>query len=208
MQTKTNENKYQNGKIYKITDNNFTECYIGSTIQKLAVRFGEHKRKYAMYNAGKANRTMSFELFSKYGIDNCRILLVESFPCNSKEELTAREAYHVRKTKCLNIRIEGRTHKQWLEDNKEHFKAITKKYREEHRDEIRKKFKAFYQKHRDRRLQENRAYREKNKERLQAHKHQKHECECGGRYTHENKSTHMKTGKHTSYVAKTKTIEI
>ena len=37
-------NKYENGKIYKITDNAYTEQYIGSTVQSLSSRIASHRR--------------------------------------------------------------------------------------------------------------------------------------------------------------------
>ena len=39
-------------------------------------------------------------------------------------------------------------------------------------------------------------YREDNKEKLR----QKHNCECGGTYTHQHKLTHQKTIKHCQYI--------
>ena len=36
-------NKYANGKIYKIVDNAYTGCYIGSTIQPLSSRMSTHR---------------------------------------------------------------------------------------------------------------------------------------------------------------------
>ena len=41
-------------------------------------------------------------------------------------------------------------------------------------------------------------YREKNKERF----NEKINCECGGRYTHGNKSIHLKTKIHTEWLCK------
>ena len=37
---------YQNGKIYKIWDNAYTKCYIGSTVETLASRMTKHRDKY------------------------------------------------------------------------------------------------------------------------------------------------------------------
>ena len=39
-------NKYQNGKIYKITSKQTDDVYIGSTIQELNKRLIHHKAKY------------------------------------------------------------------------------------------------------------------------------------------------------------------
>ena len=38
-------NKYQNGKIYKITDIAYNKCYIGSTTEGLSLRMARHRQK-------------------------------------------------------------------------------------------------------------------------------------------------------------------
>jgi hypothetical protein len=47
------KNKYENGKIYKITDNAYTEQYIGSTVQPLSSRIASHRKKYKEHKKGK-----------------------------------------------------------------------------------------------------------------------------------------------------------
>lgn len=76
---------YQKGKIYAIRSHNSNFIYIGSTCQKLCVRFGGHK---AVSNKCK----------SKVVVDcgDSYIELIESYPCQSREELTARENYWIR----------------------------------------------------------------------------------------------------------------
>ena len=59
--------------------------------------------------------------FEKYGIDNCRIVLVETYPCESKDELTSREAHYIRTVVCVNKVIPGRTDEQYYLDNKEKY---------------------------------------------------------------------------------------
>jgi hypothetical protein len=110
-------NKYQEGKIYKIICDDFDKIYIGSTVQKLYVRFARHKEL----------DTAAKELF-KY--PNVRIELIERFPCNSKDELRIREQYHINENKdqCINIfyayiskEDANEKHKlykkQWMQDN-------------------------------------------------------------------------------------------
>ena len=43
------DNKYTNGKLYKITDIAYNECYIGSTIETLSQRMAGHRNKYKLY---------------------------------------------------------------------------------------------------------------------------------------------------------------
>ena len=36
---------------------------------------------------------MTSKLFEKYGVENCKIILIEKYPCNDKDDLVAREEY-------------------------------------------------------------------------------------------------------------------
>ena len=70
-------NKYHNGKIYKIVDVGYNKCYVGSTTEKLSMRMVRHRSDYKRYKNGKINKITSFDLFDTYGIENCKIELVE-----------------------------------------------------------------------------------------------------------------------------------
>ena len=39
-------NRYENGKIYKITDVGYNKCYIGSTCESLSKRMERHRKQY------------------------------------------------------------------------------------------------------------------------------------------------------------------
>ena len=116
-------NKYLGGKIYQITDATGTDVYIGSTTQILCKRFANHKSAYQSYKAGKANKVASYDIFDKYGLNGCRILLVENFPCNSKEELMKREGEVIKAMACVNKVVPGRTKKEYNDEHKEEAKA-------------------------------------------------------------------------------------
>ena len=137
----TQNNKYANGKIYKITDNAYTKCYIGSTIQPLSSRMGGHRRKYKSYLDGKIHLTTSFLLFEEFGIDNCKIELIEECPCENLEQLLKKEGKYIRSIDCVNKCVIGRTIKEWLEDNKEKLKEKSKAYCKVNAAEIRNSIK-------------------------------------------------------------------
>ena len=46
-------------------------------------------------------------MFEEFGLDNCKIELIENFPCNNREELHAREGYHIQQTECINKATPG-----------------------------------------------------------------------------------------------------
>lgn len=133
-------NRYNHSRIYKITDINYTECYIGSTTYPLSKRFYGHRADYKSYLKGGHNLTTSFYLFEKYGVENCKIELLENCNFNSKEELLKKEGEYIRTTKCINRNIPCRTDKEYYLDNKEYCKQYIYKYMEEHKDR-------FYQKY-------------------------------------------------------------
>jgi predicted GIY-YIG superfamily endonuclease len=77
---------YSQGKIYKIIDDCEGDIYIGSTTQTLRNRFKSH------------------HIFSDYGKEreNCRIVLIEDYPCNTKQELEERERHFIQNCDCIN----------------------------------------------------------------------------------------------------------
>jgi hypothetical protein len=114
---------YQNGKIYKVWTLLGIEIYIGSTAQKLlSSRMNNHRNDYNQWmNNGKKGKTTVYNLFEKYGIDNCKIELIEKFPCKDKPELEAREGHHQRlhRDTMVNKIIAGRTRAEYRVENAE-----------------------------------------------------------------------------------------
>ena len=91
---------YQQGKIYKIECNVTGKVYIGSTCEPiLARRLAGHIKNYKRYLNGKSNYVSSFDVLQNGNYD---IVLIESYPCNSKDELHARERYHTNNIDCVN----------------------------------------------------------------------------------------------------------
>jgi len=139
--------EYIRGKIYLITTKNAIEgdVYIGSTIQNLSHRFGQHKEKYRK-QIGSNGTTTTKLLFTKYGIDNCYIELIKLFPCSSKKELLDEEAKYIKERKCVNRYIPNRTKKQYRIDTKESKVEYDRKYREENKEMLKKKKSEYYYK--------------------------------------------------------------
>jgi hypothetical protein len=129
---------YQNGKIYKITgttDEGEELIYIGSTTQKLCLRLGGHKRYLKNDENVSSKQVVS--------CSNCLITLIELFPCNSKEELLARERYYFDLYDCVNkfkpklLEGELKEHmKEYRINNADKIKEQTKQYRIDNADKI------------------------------------------------------------------------
>jgi len=123
---------YQQGKIYKIECNVTGKVYIGSTCEPiLARRLAGHIKNYKRYLNGKSNYVSSFDVLQNGNYD---IVLIESYPCNSKDELHARERYHTNNIDCVN-KIKNQGMKNEIGE-----KGYQKQYREKNKDIIHAKF--------------------------------------------------------------------
>lgn len=177
------DNKYQRGKIYKIISTHAENVYIGSTAAKtLAQRLSEHRQCYKRYLEGKFPFVTSFEILKH---TEYKIVLIESFPCNSRDELLAREQHYIDLVgeSCVN-RQKAYTGLTRAEYNKQY----NVQYRVEN-EEYKKQYDFQY-------------YRE-NKDKIAQWQKQKHNCECGGNYTSAGKAQHIKRIKHQTYLRQT-----
>lgn len=205
-------NKYQRGKIYKLISNQTDKVYYGSTIEdKLTKRLGGHRGKYRRWLNGKGEYVSSFEIV-KY--DDCRIILVENSPCNTKYELTAREQYHIDNNECCN-KLKAHTGltrteytKKWYEENREivlnkqsfFYKQnkdavikYQKQYHDMHKDKVKERMRNYYEQHKHDICDRARQYREENKEKIiqsnkqYREKHKSNIQESDKRYREANK---------------------
>ena len=115
---------YKNGKIYKIEpicDHDEGDVYIGSTTKEyLSQRMTAHRSGYNCFKRGtRKHKLMSYDLFEKYGVSNCDIILLELVEANSKDELHKREAHYIRTMKCVNRFIPLRTEREYKQEHKE-----------------------------------------------------------------------------------------
>lgn len=88
-----NLNKYSHGKIYKIECHRCKSFYVGSTSET------ELSRRLSLHKSDSRKPTNKGVLLYKHvaqcgGWDECSIDLIESYPCNTREELHTREYEH------------------------------------------------------------------------------------------------------------------
>ena len=139
---------YKNGKIYQLLNKVNDEVYVGSTIQPLSKRMNEHRS--TCNNSYKKVNVKLYQSMREIGQDNFYIELIETYPCNSKEELKAKEGYYIREKATLHMIIAGRNSKGWVEDNKEHRQTYIKEYNisnKERLDQYRKHYRKENQEH-------------------------------------------------------------
>ena len=82
-------------------------------------------------------------IFDKFGFENCKIELVENFPCNSKEELTKREGFYIQSNDCVNKHIAGRTKEEYKEQTRERKNERQLEYYSENKEEALLKQKKY-----------------------------------------------------------------
>jgi hypothetical protein len=158
---------YSKGKIYKIVVDTQEEYkpYVGSTIQTLSNRMSEHRSGYKY----KKNICSSFNLFERFGVDKCKIILIEEYSCDTHEQLLSRERYWFDNIECCNkmkpfITKEERIEydKKYNEQHKEHYK----KWRDEHKEQLAEYYKEWYEQHKEKVAELGKIYREQHKDQI------------------------------------------
>ena len=184
---------YQNAKIYKIVDNTTDMVYIGSTCKTLEQRLRQHEKNFKGFKLGKTNNVTSFRILEN---NNYTIELVESYPCNTKQELNLEEGKIIKqfrneKINIVNRNVAGRTDVEYYQDNKTEISEYKKQYYQNNKTEIYENKKQYYQ---------------NNKNLINENAKQKHNCACGGKFSNCHKSRHEKTKKHQNYINNSKTL--
>jgi GIY-YIG catalytic domain len=106
-------NNYENGKVYKIWSLSGNKIYIGSTTKNyLCERMSAHRRRYRCWVKDKQHYMSSFDLFEEYGLENCKIELLEAKVCTTRDELHRLEGKYIRELSCVNKIIAGRTQQE------------------------------------------------------------------------------------------------
>lgn len=80
--------EYKNSKIYAIKSSQANKYYLGATTKRLCQRMAQHKQNYNKYVQQKiGDFDSSFEVLQ---FTDAQIQLLESFECNTKDELNAK----------------------------------------------------------------------------------------------------------------------
>ena len=145
---------YKNGKIYKIVCNTTGLQYIGSTCNPyLSTRLAGHRSDYKRYLQKKHNFISSFEVLKN---ENYEIILIENCPCETKDQLHARERFHIENNDCVNmiknvglmnalgyVEYKKQSNKQYRTANKEKIAEYKKQYRAMNKEKIAEYFKQY-----------------------------------------------------------------
>jgi hypothetical protein len=96
--------------------------------------------------------------------------------------------------------------KEYRENNTEKIKEYLKEYRENNAEKMKEHMKEYYENNAEKIKEQMKEYYENNAEKIKEQKNTKCNCECGGTYTRQNKSLHLKTDKHKKYLEQIKDI--
>jgi hypothetical protein len=158
--------------MYKLVCNdlNITHCYVGHTTH-FVKRRAEHKFNCNSQNRKHYNYKVYKLIRETGGWENWTMVQIEHFPCNNRNDAGARERYWYELLNSnMNTQVPNRPPVEYMTQ--------------------------YYQDHREDRLLYKNKYYNKNKAEI----NQKFNCECGGKYTHSNKTTHCKTKLHQKYI--------
>jgi hypothetical protein len=158
--------------IYKIySDDDDELIYVGSTRKLLKKRLLEHRNTYTAYKNEKYQYVTSFDLFDKYGFENCKIELLEQCDENLRSE---REGYYIKMFDCVNKVIPDRTRKEYTDD--------------------------YYHNNRDKLKQQSNKYYQVNKQKINEDRREIINCVCGRKCAKSAMSRHKKSIIHKTYV--------
>jgi hypothetical protein len=122
-----NKDNYGEGKIYRLVATGTDQVYIGSTCGTLNQRHWHHN--YTAAHPESQKQTMACKLYEEGR--TVAIELIEAFPCESRDELLARERYWLENTPtAINRNTPGGLGwKEARERRKEEFIAYMGEYR-------------------------------------------------------------------------------
>ncbi len=189
--TETKTNRYNNSKVYKLVDEQ-QYYYYGSTCLPLHKRAYFHRMKSKECPERKIYNVFTHERFLNGEI---KIVLVEQFNLNSKEELFKEENKYIERSlndeKCLNSHlsiynyeaqkaknkeyrkahlIEGKQrYLKYYYENKERIKEKSREYRKDHREECKEKHRKYHSTHKEQHSEYSKKYVEEHKTETQAY---------------------------------------
>ncbi|GMF48337.1 unnamed protein product [Phytophthora fragariaefolia] len=204
------------GYIYKITNQNESIVYVGSTTLTIEHRWRAHTIAFNRWNEGKIRcAAMIYHHFREQGIDAFGIHLISEHEIEDRKSLLQFEQLVIDSTKCVNKQA------AWITEEARHEQKLA--YREAHRNEQRSAAseviqcecgETYTRGHKGRHVQTERhrygiASEEERKnideareeadyerkEALKARRNARVECECGTSYPKAGKSHHVRKSK-------------
>jgi hypothetical protein len=196
---------YSKTVMYKIVpkDLNNNYIYVGSTTE-FTKRKSLHKSDCINVSGSRYELKVYQMIRQNGGWNEFEMIEIEKYPCNDKNESSARERYWKEFFNAnMNTQVPGRTKKMWFEDNPDY----QKNYAENNKNELREKKHNYYETNKDIINNKQKIYNDANKETIKLKKHVQFICDCGGRYIHSCRARHFKTDIHLKWIEQNNNIE-
>ena len=196
------------------------ECeniYIGSTCdfrsrirQHKSSCYNETKKTYNLKVYHYIRENGDWENFEFIILEECEVQklkkLEQSYFDGYKPKLNMFNANGVDKEKRKEY------NKEYYQNNTEKINEKNKEYRENNKEKINEKNKEYRENNKEKEKERKKIYDENNKEKIKERKkiyyeknkqkfNDKFNCECGGKFTMQNKLRHIKTKKHQNYLS-------
>ena len=174
---------YKCAKVYAIVGEDGMEVYVGSTCSPLYKRWWEHRHSAKRY----PNRDIYKYISENGGFEKFRIILVEEYSCENRDQLRRREGEHIKRLNPVgNRNVAGRTKQEYYQDNQEVFLENRRQYREQNpeywrqyheqnRETINEKRRQYHEQNRETINEKKRQYHEQNRETIKEKQRQYHE---------------------------------
>ena len=202
-------NRYARGKVYALCNSQTHDVYVGSTTPSLAERLRWH------LSASKRCEGNVQRLIHAIGPSHFEITLLQEYPCNTIEELRAREAVWVRRMGSINQNIPGRTKAQRRLEDPEALRAQHRKDYLKHRERIKARTRRWYADHIDALRATLAQHQERNDAEMAKHalwspenRKQVFPCPCGGKTSWASQRTHFRTMRHVAWLKNLAQLEV
>ena len=173
----------KNYTFYKFVciNDDVKSCYVGSSAN-MKKRRTTHKSNCHNENSKSYNLKIYQTIRANGGWGNWKIIEFAK-----KDNITKRQAEQIEEEYRVELKADMNTYCAFTspEQRKEYCKEYDKEY---------------YQDNKEDRKEYNKEYYQANKEKLSENKNEKHNCECGGRYTWGVKARHYKTKMHCDFI--------
>lgn len=194
------------GRIYKIIAINGHESYVGSTFNTIRDRFRKHQITYKRWKEGKYGNCSVFQLFEKYGPENCRSILIKEYEVEDRAHLEVYETLWIKKLKSINTRepcgriLKVMSKKKYRQNNSDKIKEQRKAYIAKNKELVRACQKSYNNRHEEKFKEYRKQYYSENCERIKERTH----CECGAEIRRTELPRHRRTMKHSLNLMKQK----
>ena len=180
------------GFTYEIRDKSNPDLvYYGSSeLTTLDERMDIHKYNF---NTWKKNNNYTYcSSYKVLELGNWEAKMLKIVFFTIRWELHEQERKLIEYQVCVNERIPNRTEKEWREANKINEQKRHAEWREANPNYNTE----YYEANKDKIIKQKEEWYQKNKDKV----NKKMTCDCGGKYTYNNKTRHLKTPKHQNWV--------